>query len=181
MTSDQLTVARVSQQDLGGDLAHILVKKGFVTEDQLLDFLGRSLSIPYVNLSQGAPRSDLVQKIPLHFARRHHLLPLQEENGRVRVAMSDPLDRLAIEELRDLLRMEIEPVLGSSEEIDRLIEQFYGTKKDKKEKDSPMVGYSSEDSIELGSEGALEKLEKIATGSQIVQMVNEIIVQAYKD
>ncbi len=185
VTSDQLTVAQVSQQNLGGDLARILIKKGFVTEEQLLNFLGHSLSIPYVHLHQGIVQSDLIQKIPLHFARRHHLIPLKEENGKVRIGMSDPLDRVALEGLRDLLQIEVAPVLASSDEIDRLIDHFYGTRSEEKGKGEDsleIIGYLSEDSGGLeADEGSWEKLEKIATGPQIVQTVNEIIAQAYKD
>ena len=100
ITEDQLAVCQVSQENLGADLGQILVNKGFVTEEQLLSFLARSLSIPYVHLKKNSIQPDLVQKVPYHMARRYHLIPLRQEGNALIVAMSDPLDRFALAEIR---------------------------------------------------------------------------------
>ena len=178
---DQLTIAKVSREDLGEDLGHILIKKGFVTQDQLLTFLARSLSIPYVSLKKYEVEPDLIQKVPLHLAKRYHLIPLRQEGQEVVVAMSDPLDVFALDDIRAALRLEVKPVLASAEEIDALIAQHYNVKKHSsrgREDYSEMIEYASA-SGEAEESGS--KLEKIATGPKVVQAVNQMIIQAYQD
>lgn len=180
LTQDQLTVAQVSQKNLGEDLGQILIKKGFVNREQLLSFLGRAFSIPFVSLRKYPVQTEVVQKVPLHLARRYHLIPLREESGAIVVAMSDPLDRFAIDDLRAVLRMEVNPVLSSVEDIDHLIAIHYAVQKPEKERDADsieMVGFAAEP----GTDTSGEKLEKIATGPKVVQTVNQIILQAFQD
>src|SRR3989338_4311993 len=125
ITVDQLTVARVSHQNLGEDLGRILIRKGFVTEQQLLVFLGKSLSIPYVSLKKYPVNVELVKKLPAHIARRHHLLPIRSDGPEIVVAMSDPLDLFALEEVRQATQAAVRPVLASSDEIEELIDRYY--------------------------------------------------------
>lgn len=180
ITNDQLTVARVSQKNLGEELGHILIRKGFVSENQLLSFLGRSLSIPFVSLKKYQIQQELAQKVPVHMARRYHLIPLRQEDNDVIVAMADPLDRFAIDDVRMALHTDVRPVLSSIGEIDVLIDQHYGHKSMSSSPESVQVevtGFSFEESPDASG----EKLEKIATGPQVIQTVNQIIAQAYQN
>lgn len=181
ITEDQLLVARVSREDLGEDLGQILLKKGFVSQAQLLSFIGKTLSIPYISLEGVNPPEELVQKVPLYLARRYHAVPVRREGNAVVVAMADPMDPFALDDLRMSLRSEIKRALGLREDIDRFIDRFYGQQNKEKDKDKnnaqiEMIGYAQEE-----AEASGEKLEKIATGPRIVQTVNEIIVQAFQD
>lgn len=179
VTEDQMAVCLVSRENLGEDLGNILVSKGFVTEDQLLTFLARSLSIPYVHLKRTSLQPELVQKVPLHLARRYHVIPLRQEGKTVTVAMADPLDRFALDDIRAALRSEVTPVLASAEEIDQLIARHYETKSEPKEHGGEMVEalrFSSDDSMDTMS----DKLKEIATGPRVVQTVNRMISEAYQ-
>ncbi len=178
ITNDQLTVARVSQKNLGEELGHILIRKGFVSENQLLSFLGRSLSIPFVSLKKYQIQQELVQKVPVHMARRYHLIPLRQEDNEVIVAMADPLDRFAIDDVRMVLNADVRPVLSSIEEIDGLIQQHYGRQLNSIEQEVQIEGtkFSFEEAFDTSG----EKLEKIATGPKVIQTVNQIIAQAYQ-
>ena len=180
VSKDQLTVARVSQQTLGEDLGHILIKKGFVTEEQLLSFMGKALSIPFISLRTIAVPPELVQRIPLHLARRYHAIPVREEGDAVVIAMSNPMDRSAIDDIRAALHDEIRPVLASMEEIDRLIESSYKVQRLEKGKPSERIEVMAF-SFDEGGDTTGEKLEKIATGPKIVQTVTNLIVQAYQE
>ncbi len=179
ISRDQLSVARVTRQDLGEDLGHILIRKGYVSETQLLEFLGKLLSVPYWPLGNQEVDASLIQRIPLHSARRYHLIPLREEEGKVILAMSNPLDIFAIEEMRALLKKDVMPVLSSSEEIDLLITKHYGLKKQRKPQEIDVVEIMEFAAEDLG-EKAAEKLEG-AAGPKIVQEVNRIIAQAYQE
>ena len=180
ISQDQLTLSCVSQQGLGEDLGNILIKKGFVTREQLLSFLGRSFSIPFVSLKKYPVKQELIQKVPLYLARRYHLIPLRQEGDEVVVAMADPLDRFAIDDLKSVLHAEVKPVLSSIEEIDHLIGQHYAVYKSDKEKEgssADAISFSVEEVVETSG----EKLEKIATGPQVIATVNQMIMQAFQE
>jgi type IV pilus assembly protein PilB len=180
ITPDQLAVARVSHDSLGDDISDILVQKGFVTEAQVLGFLGKYLSIPFVSLRKYPFDRELIKKVPLHLARRHHILPLRDEDNVVVVAMGDPLNLYALEDLRQLFDQEIHPVLVSCKEIDGAIDKLYGA--GKSSKDISLEQIESVGSSEEDFRPALGKrLEEIATGPKVVQTVNEIIVQASQE
>ncbi|QQR81221.1 MAG: type II/IV secretion system protein [Deltaproteobacteria bacterium] len=182
LTKDQLAVARVSQQNLGEELGLILLKKGFLSEPLLLEFMGEELSVPYVSLSQVKIQSQLTQKIPMHVARRYHLMPLYMEGEKVVIAMTDPFDRFAMEDLKQSIGAEIKPVLSSMQEIDQCIAEAYGQSASKRAADSADVAMQLE-LVNLGGEDAGESgnLEKIATGPKVIQTVNQLIVQAFMD
>ena len=182
ITADQLAVARVSQKNLGEDLGQILIKKGFISQDQMLTFLGKAIGISYVSPRQHDIQTNLVQKVPLHVARRYHVIPIKEENGKVIVAMADPLDRFALDDVRASLHAEILPVLASTEEIDILIDRYYSSQKSVQKTDEDATGISER--IDYTTEDAGEnegKIENIASGPRIVQSVHQIILDAFKD
>ncbi len=178
ITADQLAVARVSRENLGEDLGQILLKKGFVKESQLLNFIAQSLSVSYVSLDGVIIPKELIQKIPAHLAKRYHLIPVREENEAVVVAMADPLDLFALDDIRAALKTEVMPVLASSKEIDQLITQHYHTQRtdlDKTHEQVELMNLMSEESE------TSDRLQKIATGPMVIQTVNHIVAQAYHD
>src|SRR3989338_6862792 len=100
LTKDQLAVAKVSQETLGENLGFILIKKGFLKENQLLEFLSRHIHIPFVSLKQMKPDPELLREIPAALARRHTLLPLKRNRGgKIEIAMANPLDSGALDDL----------------------------------------------------------------------------------
>lgn len=183
ITPTQLAVARVSQETLGEDLGRVLIEKGFVSESELLAFFAKSLSVPYISLADVEIDTSLIKKMPLHLAQRYHLIPLKKEGEKIVVAMSDPLNMFALDDIRVALRQDVNPVLSSAEEIDAMIARYYGTRKPVDMGSSSnleLMDFGSDDSLEnLGSVG--EKLEQIATGPKVIQAVNEMIVRAFKE
>ncbi|MDO8462601.1 MAG: ATPase, T2SS/T4P/T4SS family, partial [Deltaproteobacteria bacterium] len=184
ITLEQLAVARVSKEDLGIDLAEILIQKKFVTEEEILKFLSRELNIPYLSLAGIELDLELVKNVPISLAKRYTLFPVAEKNGRVVVAMSNPLDLAAKDDLKIALRSEIEPVLSSRGDITEAIDRYYSAW------NSPKVGRriereghelevlnSSEESLETSS----ERLQEIASGPKIVSTVNKILSRAYTE
>lgn len=177
INADQLAVARVRQEDLGQDLSEILVKKGFVSEQQILGFLGKHLSIPYVSLKKYSLDADLAKELPLALAKRHHVVALRKDGATVVLAMADPLDRMAVEDIRQAIHAEVHPVLASAAEIEEAIERVYGDRKNS-------VELSLESIKSISSEVLPEeekRLEEIATGAKIVQTVNEMIARAFQE
>ncbi|MDZ4224344.1 MAG: type II secretion system protein GspE, partial [bacterium] len=109
VTKDQLAVAKVSQENLGEDLGVILIRKGFLTEEKLLKFLSQKIKIPFVSLSSQAMEPELLREISASLAKRHLLIPIRRTDGKIEVAMSNPLDAFAMDDLKMAFHAEISP------------------------------------------------------------------------
>lgn len=125
ITPEQLEQALGVQKRTGERLGKVLVNMGLVTEDDILKTLEVQLGIPQVSLSDKIDPA-LVKSFPESVLRRHKVLPLKREGRRVIVAMSDPLNVVALDDLRLASGLEIEPVLAREEEIEAALEKVFG-------------------------------------------------------
>ncbi len=103
ITDAQLQHALQDQRSTGRKLGATLIDLGFITEDQLLDFLARQLNLPLLDLATLEIEASVVQKLPEVHARRHRALVVQAEQDAVTVALSDPADLNAVEAVSNLL------------------------------------------------------------------------------
>lgn len=177
ITGDQLEEALRSQSRSKKRLGNILVEKGFLTERQLAEVLSRQLRVPLVSLARYRPMGEALRLIPENVARRLELLPLAVvDNNRLMIAMADPLNVLAIDEVKILTGMELEIGITTPSEIDRELEKFY------------QVQGSLEDAIvEVveTSDGTMDlDREERAAGADdapVVKLVNTILEQGAKE
>lgn len=179
VTKEQLAVAKVSQENLGEDLGSVLVRKGFVNEIQLLEFLSRHLRVPFVSLKNCDVDPQLLREISPTVAKRHLVLPLRRHNGKIEVAMANPLDAFALDDLKMAFQGEgIAPFLAPPREIQRAIEKAYATEPETQEaKRSAII-----ETITEGADyGAMEykKIQEIASGPKVLSVVNELISKAW--
>ncbi len=130
ISGDQVRIALTEQRRTREHLGKILVRLGFATQAVISDVLGGALGYDSVDLSRVVVDSDVVQLIPKDVARRHHLVALtfSESDRTLTVAMSDPFNVIAQDQVRALLGgdIEIRPLLAGQGELDKAIDQFYG-------------------------------------------------------
>ena len=130
VTEDQVRIALTEQKRKREHLGKILVRLGFATEAVIRDVLGGALGYDAVDLSRVVVDSDVVQLISKDVARRYNILALTlDDDARVlTVAMSDPFNVIALDQVRSLLGgdIEIKALLAGSGEIDDAIDQVYG-------------------------------------------------------
>ena len=130
MTPDQLSIALLEQKRTGKQLGRIIVELGFATEAIVRDALSESLGQESIDLSHVVIDRETLSLIPKEAARRYRALPiaLDREKGELVVAMADPTNLVAIDQLRALLGVEydIRPLLASESDIENAINQFYG-------------------------------------------------------
>jgi type IV pilus assembly protein PilB len=130
VTEDQVRIALTEQNRKRDHLGKILIRLGFATEAVIRDVLGSALGYGSVDLTRVVVDSDVVQLISKDVARRYHILALtmDEEARLLTVAMSDPFNVIALDQVRALLggEIEIKALLAGSGEIDDAIDQFYG-------------------------------------------------------
>ena len=138
ISENQLMSALAEQKKSGHKLGRALIALGYVTEEQMLDFLSRQLQIPYIDLKHYKYDSEIVKKIPETLSRRYRAIALVEESNAFRIGMADPTDIFAFDELSklfnkplrlavlresDLLRT-IDTVFRKTDEISNLAEEL---------------------------------------------------------
>jgi type IV pilus assembly protein PilB len=170
ITQEQLEKALAMQKRSGARLGKILVEIGAITETGLLRVLERSMGIPLIDLSAIQPDKEAVRLVPMSLAERHVVIPIRKKGNRLTVAMLDPTNFFAIDDLRMVTQSEIEPVLAVEADIQRAIDQYYGVT-DLVEKS---VSQLQKDDYAFSTE--LETSED----APVINIVNSLISQAIK-
>lgn len=125
ISQKQIDEALKYQKSSGKRLGSILIDMGFVTEKQVLEALGKRLGLSMESLSRSSVDIDAVSKIPRQIAAKYNAVAVKEDNGRLIVAMSDPLDFYAQEDIKQITGMPVEIVLAESDSIKNTISRAY--------------------------------------------------------
>lgn len=126
LTQQQLQQAYAEQKIQGGRLEKILIALNLLHEDDILDVLEKQLGILRVSLDDVVIHADAVETIPLAAAKRYQVMPVKKEGRRLTLAMMDPTDFFAMDDIRFISGMEIIPVLTTEQDIREAICQYYG-------------------------------------------------------
>ncbi|WP_422658544.1 type II secretion system ATPase GspE [Paenibacillus sp. EC2-1] len=167
ISQEQLQEALAEQRKTKRRLGDLLISQGYITEQQLIEVLEFQLGIPHVSLFKYNIDPAITGIIPESMAKRHQVLPFMKEGGKLMVAMADPLDYFAIEDLRMTTGFRIEPAISTREELQRAIARHYG-----------MRDSMSQMMVELPSQEEFEETEITDEASPIVRLVNQMIQQA---
>lgn len=127
LTEADLEKAMSLQKESGERLGAILVSQGLVNEDVMLSALETQLGIPRVHLARYIISPDVAQLIPEVFARTNRVFPIEKTDNRLTLAMADPLDVFAMDDVRIMTGLEVEPVIASDIEIHAVINEYFGT------------------------------------------------------
>ena len=126
ITPDQLKKATDEQKFKGGRLESILVKLGFVKEDDLLSFLSAQYRVPSVKLSKIEINPNVIKLVPASKAKNYLMIPVQRVGPKLTLAMADPSNIVAIDEIKFMTSFNVEPVVASETEIVEAIKKYYG-------------------------------------------------------
>jgi general secretion pathway protein E len=128
----QLEEALIAQREQGGKLGDVLINKGFLKPEEIQKALSVQLSIPFV---QDIPIDDidatLVDNIPINFAKENEVIPLEKKDGIIKVAITNPLEQNALDDLRIILKGRVTPVIASPLKIQDAINRVYEKKEEK--------------------------------------------------
>ncbi len=175
---EQLKAALSEQKKSGEFIGAVLVEMGLLTDEQLLPVLSEQLGIDYVKIKQLTVDAETIKLVPAKFACHYKLIPLKKEDDTLTVAISDPLNIQTLDDLRLLLKVEVNPVLASQRDILEAIRQYYGVGADTIEK--MLVEPSAFQRLET-FKIATEDLESLAEDASVIKFVNQIIQQAVSD
>jgi len=126
ITKQQLEEALQIQKTRGEQLGKTLVSIQFLTEDKLASCLARQLKIPYVDLREIKVSQAAIQKVAQNIAEKHTLIPIDVQGEQLTVAMADPLNIFAIDEVIIYSGMNVKPAVSTSEDIQHAIQEYYG-------------------------------------------------------
>jgi type IV pilus assembly protein PilB len=172
------------QKQQGGRIVKLLTAKGYVTEQDMVISMGRCLDVPPINLAKVHPPDDVTGLIPKEIARAHKLAPVCKLGNKLFVAMADPMNVLAIDDLRQRTKLEIVPMITTEKAIDDALSGVNsgGMAIDDVMRDAAEEASSGVEEIKDKSENLdLDKLRGEGEEGPVVKVVNMILVQAIKE
>lgn len=122
----QLEEALAMQKSLGLRLGEVLIKQGLVTEEDILRTMQSQLGLPSIDLNRVVVPELILKLLPENVVRKYTVLPVEMSNAQLLVAMSDPTDYFAIDDLRLASGMMVKPCLAKKRDILQAIDRFYG-------------------------------------------------------
>src|SRR5438046_1049394 len=126
LSPDQLDEARGMQQQTGAKLQATLVKLGYATTEQVMSAIAEFHGLQFVDLTEVTIPAAVIELVPESVARENIVLPMSQENGALKIIMSDPSDFDTMQKLQFILNKDIQPVLASREQIIEAINRHYG-------------------------------------------------------
>ena len=127
LTEDQLDKALEEQKQSGGRLGEHLIRLGFVTEEDILDCLSQQYGVPSINLQHFEIDESIIRLIPADVARKYQFIPVSKTGATLTVAMSDPTNVFAMDDITFITGYRVEPVVASEEALREAIDKYYGT------------------------------------------------------
>jgi type IV pilus assembly protein PilB len=127
LTNDQLETALEEQKQSGGRIGEHLIRLGFVTEEDILDCLSQQYGVPSINLQHFEIDESIIRLIPADVARKYQFIPVSKTGATLTVAMSDPTNVFAMDDITFITGYRVEPVVASEEALREAIDKYYGT------------------------------------------------------
>ncbi len=181
----QLNEALVLQKEQGGRLGTNLVKLGYLTEKELVDSLAQHFRVPSVDLSGMEVDEAVIKIIPADIARKYTILPVSKSGATVTVAMIDPTNVFAMDDVKFMTGYRVEPVVASETAIRSSIDRYYGSTHaiELKKVMSDLSEEGSSTDLEVLDEDQdmdLAALEEESEQAPVVKLVNLVLTDAIK-
>jgi len=180
----QLQEALNLQKDHGGRIGTNLIKLGFLTDRQLVEALSEQFKVPSVDLNSMEVDESVVKIIPADIARKYTIFPVAKAGATVTVAMIDPTNVFAMDEVKFMTGYKVEPVVASETAIRSAIDRYYGSTHaiELKKVMEDLSEESSSDLEVLEEEEDLDlaTLEEESEQAPVVKLVNLILTDAIK-
>ena len=133
LSSENLEEALTLQKKEGGLIGQILIRMGYVSEEELIAAIGKQLRIAYIPLSQYSVNTDTVVKFGFDFCRRHLVLPFDEDDKNIFIAMGDPLNELVLTEVAKRCNLKVQVFISTSTEILNMLDLIFNSNSAQKE------------------------------------------------
>ncbi len=171
------------QKKKGGRLSQVLVSEGFISENDLVSALSQSLNTPPIKLSHFKINREVLDMMPLNIARHYQIIPVSRIGKTLTIAMADPLNLFAIDDIKTLTGYKVTPFITTQEEIKNAIQHYYVESAHEAIED---VAESVKDAdVEMVEEAGLEEvdtqeLKRLIQETPVVKITNMILSEAIK-
>ncbi|HEY7744791.1 MAG TPA: ATPase, T2SS/T4P/T4SS family, partial [Desulfuromonadales bacterium] len=175
----QLAKALEEQRVQGGRLGASLIKLGFLKEEELAAFLSRQYGVPSINLSEFEIDPSVIKLVPSEVAQKYQVIPINRAGSTLIVAMSDPSNIFAIDDIKFMTGYNVEVVVAPEASIKLSIDKYYDQSASFDEVMSDLDDIDLE-LVDEGEEVDVRDLEKASEDAPVVKLVNLILTDAIK-
>jgi type IV pilus assembly protein PilB len=172
ITQEQLETALEEHRKTPKSLGRVLIDLGMIKEADLVRALAEQVGLEFVDLNEFPIDATATVLLPEALSRRYRAIPIGERDGRLLVAMSDPANVYALDDIRTITGREVQPVVATAQDVEQAIQKFSGMDSEVE----AMVSAASQASDEV-----VEELEEALEDAPIVKLVNAIMTQAVGD
>jgi type IV pilus assembly protein PilB len=174
ITDAQLEAALGEQARTGRPLGRILIEQGTITETELVRTLAHQVGLEFIDLNDVTIDGSVTSIVTESLARRYQAIPIGWDDGKLVVAMADPSNVFAVDDIRALAGAEVHPVVATASQILEIIERIY---RDSGEVDEIMAAATDEADDDFD----LSNLSEVVEDAPIVKFVNLLVNQAVND
>ncbi len=186
VTEEQVQEALSVQKKEGGVLGNILVDLGYVSKDKVLNALGNQVGMDVVDLSQESIDNRAINMVNPSMANVYKIMPISYENGKLTVAMADPMNLSVLDDLRFMLDCDVEGAVADEKQVQDAIDRYYGEQTDsvddllgefdgEKEMEEMQLQQQENEAIDINN------LEEMANKPPVIKLLNLVLLQAIRD
>lgn len=183
LSPDKMREAQEEQQKTGEPIGKILLRKGFVREDDLYRALADQFHIPFIRFGKFIIAKEVIEKVPAKIAMHYKIMPIRSSKDVLTIAVSDPSNLRLLDDLRVALKSQfrIEAALATETDILKAIKRYYGLGAETVEgmlegPDPSGVKSAVTENVEV----ELDDIEKMAGDASIVKLVNQVLLEAWQ-
>ncbi len=179
LTEDQLWDVLEEQKQSGGEIiGQVAVRMGFVTQEQVTEALAEQWGLPVVNLNETTILPKVLEDVPQTMAELYKIMPLSKKDNVLTVAMADPQNLAALDDLRNMLGCDVRGAVSNAKDVEAAIARYYA---DREESIEDLIGKLEEDNEDAGAKGRGYDLAADVNEAPIRKLLNMILLLAIKD
>ncbi len=185
ISADQLHEALREHRRSKERLGAVLARRGLVSEERLVELLSKEHGLPSVDVRAQAVSAEILALVPVHLARKHEVLPINRVDGALTLAMSDPTNVVAMDEVAATTRLTVLPVVAAGAAIRAAIDRHYAKPVDASGMDD-VLAELTDATLEVMTDddarpqGEVVELRDAAEGAPVVKFVNKVLLDAIK-
>jgi type IV pilus assembly protein PilB len=185
ISPEQLQRALAEQKGSADKLGTILVRLQFITEDSLVSFLSKQYAMPAITVAQVDPDPDVLKLVPEQIAKKHSVLPIKRIGNTLTLAMADPTNVFALDDVGFMTGLQIQPVVASEAAIRKAFERLYETSGSVTDMMSELEEADTDVEVVEDGEAAFTKadvfdLKESADEAPVVRLINMILTDAIR-
>jgi type IV pilus assembly protein PilB len=191
ISSDQLTQAITKQRELDNkeSLARILVQMGFISERDRVRCLGKVWGVPFADINEVMPQPEALELLSAQNARKFKSLPIERHGNRIIVAMVNPLDIFAIDEIRLITGLDVEPMIVIEEDLHGALQQYYrsegevlaGVIRDFDGGELNIVAQTDDEEEQEADDAPIIRLANLIISQAVIDKASDIHIEPQKD